>query len=66
MNNELLIEILHGIRPWNNFWRDGPDENARKYSPCLIIKKNKKTYYSNLKEKKITNFLENGQAFSLR
>ena len=59
MNKELSKEIMHRTRLWNNFLRNRSDENKRKYSKqrnyCVsLLRKTKKTYGSNLNEKKIT------------
>ena len=59
MNKELSKEIMHRTRLWNNFLRNRSDENKRKYSKqrkyCVsLLIKTEKNYYSNLKEKNIT------------
>ena len=59
MNKELLKEIMHRTRLRNNFLWNRSDKNKRKYSKqrnyCVsLLRKTKKTYYSNLNEKKIT------------
>ena len=74
MNKELSKEIMH--RTWfrDNFLRNRSDENKRNYSKqrnccVLLLRKNKKTYYSILNEKKIIGrktFWKKSQAFSLR
>ena len=59
MNKELSKEIIHRTRLRNNFLRNRSEENKRKYSKhrnyCVsLLRKTKKTYYSNLNEKKST------------
>ena len=59
MNKELSKEIMHRTRLRNNFLRNISNENKKKHSKqrnyfVSLLRKAKKSYYSNLNEKKIT------------
>ena len=74
MNKDLSKQIMHRTRLRNNFSRNISDENKRTYSKqrklcVLLLRKRKKTYYSNLNEKKIRDnktFWKTVKSFLLR
>ena len=59
MNKELSKEVMYRTQLWANVLRARSDENKRRYCKqrnCRVslLRKTKKTYHSNLNEKKIT------------